>query len=182
MELQFFFAHDKYPVAVMLVTTLCWWFYDGYRFMLLTESLCWQIFSLCWWFFQCIKSFTNIFSNIRHQPRCHPNILLDLMILNRVIPYDSYLGKMIFHKLKDCDPDNVCEYDSSNVARFAYCLLVMGSFWITECIPISVTALLPYILFPLFGLGRFSIDNLPKYRWFLQVDLLENQCQCQQEQ
>ena len=42
-------------VTVMLLTTLCWWFYDGDRFkMLVTESLCWRLFSLCWWFFQCI--------------------------------------------------------------------------------------------------------------------------------
>ena len=70
-------------VTVMLVITLCWWFYDGDRYkMLVTESLCWRLFSLCWWFFQCIKSVTNILnlspkhfvSNIRHQHRCHHEI------------------------------------------------------------------------------------------------------------
>ena len=90
-------------------------------------------------------------------------LLQEISIFDWFTPY-SYRERMNFHRYKDCDPDNVCEYDSSNVARFAYCLLVMGSFWITECIPISVTALLPYILFPLFGLGRFSMDNLPRRR------------------
>ena len=64
----------------MLVTSLCWWFYESDWFqMLVEESLCWRIFSLCCWFFQCIKSVTNIWnlspthlvSNIRHQHRCN---------------------------------------------------------------------------------------------------------------
>ena len=39
--------------TVMLVTTLWLWFYDGDSFkMLVTESLCWWLFSLCWWLFQ----------------------------------------------------------------------------------------------------------------------------------
>ena len=53
---------------------------------MVTESLCWRLFSLCWWFFsmyeigrQHLKSVTNIFnlspthvvSNICHQYRCH---------------------------------------------------------------------------------------------------------------
>ena len=43
------------------VTTLCWWFYDADRFkILVTESLCWRLFSVCWSFFQFIKSATNI--------------------------------------------------------------------------------------------------------------------------
>ena len=38
-------------VTVMLVTSLCWWLYDGDWFeMLMAESLCWRLFSLCWWF------------------------------------------------------------------------------------------------------------------------------------
>ena len=41
-------------VTVMLVTSLCWWLYDGDRFEMLVAE------SLCWWFFQCIKSVTNI--------------------------------------------------------------------------------------------------------------------------
>ena len=80
-------------VTVMLVTTLCWWFYDGDRFkMLVTESLCWRLFSLCWWFFQCIKSVTNILnvspthfvSNIRHQHRCHL-ISIDKSLFDKII-------------------------------------------------------------------------------------------------
>ena len=48
-------------MTVMLVTSLCWWLYDGDWFeMLVAESLCWRLFSVCWWFSQCIKSVTNI--------------------------------------------------------------------------------------------------------------------------
>ena len=48
-------------VTVMLVTMLCWWFYNGDRFkMAVTESICWRLFSFCCWFFQCIKSVTNV--------------------------------------------------------------------------------------------------------------------------
>ena len=54
---------------------------------------------------------------------------------------------------KDCIESENCEFDSGNVARFAYCLILMGSFWISECVPIAVTALFPYFLFPLFGLA-----------------------------
>ena len=62
-------------VTVMLVTSLCWWLYDGdWLEMLEAESLCWRLFSLCWRFSQCIKSVTNISNlspthlvpNIRH--------------------------------------------------------------------------------------------------------------------
>ena len=35
-------------VTGMLVTSLCWWLYDGDWFeILVTESLCWWFFSLC---------------------------------------------------------------------------------------------------------------------------------------
>ena len=74
-------------VTVMLVTSLCWWLYDGDWFeMLVAESLCWRLFSLCWDLInvkighQHPESVTNIsnlspthlVSNIRHQHRCNP--------------------------------------------------------------------------------------------------------------
>ena len=37
----------------------------------------------------------------------------------------------------------------------AYCgfvLIVMSGFWITECLPLGITSLLPVLLFPLFGI------------------------------
>ena len=52
-----------------------------------------------------------------------------------------------------CNELDLCEFDSADVARFSYCLIVMATFWITECIPIASTALLPYALYPLFGLA-----------------------------
>lgn len=42
------------------------------------------------------------------------------------------------------------------MARFGYTLLVMGIYWITECIPIAATSLLPYIFYPLFGIRTAS--------------------------
>ena len=68
---------------------------------------------------------------------------------------------------KDCVEDGTCEFDSGNVARFAYCLIVMASFWISECVPIAVTALFPYFLFPLFGLASgefFWLTSVGIYR------------------
>ena len=84
-------------VTVMLVTSLCWWLYDGDWFqMLVADLLCWRLLSLSWWFSQCIKSVTNILnqspthlvSNIRHQHRCnHCDLVLDNFSLNRCILY-----------------------------------------------------------------------------------------------
>ena len=48
-------------MTVMLVTSLCWWLFDGdWLQMLVAESLCWRLSSLCWWFTQFIKSLTNV--------------------------------------------------------------------------------------------------------------------------
>ena len=41
-------------------------------------------------------------------------------------------------------------YDSNII--FSYILIVVASFWIFDVLPISVTALIPYILLPSFGL------------------------------
>ncbi|XP_074637519.1 Na(+)/citrate cotransporter-like isoform X1 [Acropora palmata] len=39
----------------------------------------------------------------------------------------------------------------SSEARCAYCILVMAVYWVTEVVDLAVTALLPLVLFPLFG-------------------------------
>ena len=68
---------------VMLVTTWCWWFYDSDRFkMLVTESLCWRLFSLCWWFSQCIKSVTNILNWSPTSHTCHQHIWSPTSVTN----------------------------------------------------------------------------------------------------
>ena len=81
-------------VTVMLVTSLCWWLYDGDWFeMLVAESLCWWLFSLYWWFSLCIKSVTNIsnlspthlVSNIRHQHRCNLANLITKMLVTVIV-------------------------------------------------------------------------------------------------
>lgn len=50
------------------------------------------------------------------------------------------------------DPNN----KDKSIAEFAFCLITMACFWIFEVLPISVTALLPYILFPSLGLMSSS--------------------------
>ena len=47
-------------------------------------------------------------------------------------------------------------YNSRDVARFGYTLLVMAIYWIFECVPLAVTALLPYVFYPLFGIRNAS--------------------------
>ncbi|XP_063955483.1 Na(+)/citrate cotransporter-like [Lytechinus pictus] len=35
-----------------------------------------------------------------------------------------------------------------------YCLIIMAFYWMTECLPLAATALLPILLFPLFGIQK----------------------------
>jgi len=70
-------------VTVMLVTSLCWWLYDGYWFqMLVAESLCWWLFSLGWWFLQFIKSVTNILNRSPTSHTCHQHIRSPTSVTN----------------------------------------------------------------------------------------------------
>ncbi|XP_054756074.2 Na(+)/citrate cotransporter-like [Lytechinus pictus] len=36
----------------------------------------------------------------------------------------------------------------------AYCIIIMALYWMTECLPLAATALLPILLFPLFGIQK----------------------------
>ncbi|XP_015773286.1 PREDICTED: solute carrier family 13 member 5-like [Acropora digitifera] len=48
----------------------------------------------------------------------------------------------------------------SSEARCAYCILVMAVYWVTEVVDLAVTALLPLVLFPLFGvLGSKEVST-----------------------
>lgn len=48
----------------------------------------------------------------------------------------------------------------SSEARCAYCILVMAVYWVTEVVDLAVTALLPLVLFPLFGvLGSKQVST-----------------------
>jgi di/tricarboxylate transporter len=40
----------------------------------------------------------------------------------------------------------------SQEASCAYALGIMATYWVTEALPLAVTALLPFVLFPLLGL------------------------------
>ena len=44
-------------------------------------------------------------------------------------------------------------------AKCAYVVLVMSFYWFTEAIPISVTALLPLILYPLLGIMSSNMTS-----------------------
>lgn len=41
-----------------------------------------------------------------------------------------------------------------------YVVLIMAGFWVTECLPLPVTALIPMVLFPLMGV--LDSDRLAK--------------------
>ena len=71
------------------------------------------------------------------------------------IPFRSkvglWLGPLIFIAMLlfvELDPSNPL------VTRMAAVILLMAIWWITEAIPLSATALLPIILFPLLGIMR----------------------------
>ena len=53
--------------------------------MLVTESLCWRLFSLCWWFSQCIKSITNILNRSPASQTCHQHIWSPTSVTNIVV-------------------------------------------------------------------------------------------------
>jgi len=50
------------------------------------------------------------------------------------------------------DEDLEGELNPKKIGEFGYCLINIACFWIFDVLPISVTALLPYILFPSLGL------------------------------
>ena len=50
--------------------------------MLVTEPLCWRLFSLCWWFSQCIKSVTNILNWSPKSQTCHQHIWSPTSVTN----------------------------------------------------------------------------------------------------
>lgn len=55
----------------------------------------------------------------------------------------------------DNNPDQ--PLDGQKVAQFGYILIIVATFWIFDVLPISVTALLPYVLLPSFGLLDSSV-------------------------
>ncbi|XP_072039412.1 uncharacterized protein [Amphiura filiformis] len=40
----------------------------------------------------------------------------------------------------------------NSIGYTAYCIMFMGVYWCTECIPLAATALFPMVLFPMFGI------------------------------
>ena len=45
-------------------------------------------------------------------------------------------------------------YVGSQEAKCGFVILVMAVFWVTDAVPLPVTALLPVILLPLFGIMK----------------------------
>ncbi|XP_041483637.1 solute carrier family 13 member 5-like [Lytechinus variegatus] len=40
------------------------------------------------------------------------------------------------------------------IGHMGYCIIIMALYWMTECLPLAATALLPILLFPLFGIQK----------------------------
>jgi len=57
--------------------------------------------------------------------------------------------------------------------RCAYVVLLMATFWMTEVIPVAVTALLPVVAFPWLGI----MDTNDVCRNYLQVGYTSDQIQ-----
>ena len=47
--------------------------------------------------------------------------------------------------------DTFCAVHVLEAGRCAYTVLLMATFWMTEVMPVSVTALLPVVIFPWLG-------------------------------
>eukprot|EP00057_Strongylocentrotus_purpuratus_P033167 XP_790428.3 PREDICTED: solute carrier family 13 member 5 [Strongylocentrotus purpuratus] len=45
---------------------------------------------------------------------------------------------------------------NNSIGHMAYCIIIMALYWMTECLPLAATALLPILLFPLFGIQKSS--------------------------
>ena len=81
----------------------------------------------------------------------------------RNIHLHKYPFKVAINGVDDIkDETNDTVYSSKKIAYFTYCLLVFAVFFITECIPVAVTSMLPYIFFPLLGIASSS-DIAAKY-------------------
>ena len=94
----------------MLVTSLCWWLYDGDWFkMLVTESLCWWLFSLCWWFSLCIKSVTNILNRSPTSQSCHQHIWSPTSVTNIDVTIDMGVTVLILFLQATIIKQKVCE-------------------------------------------------------------------------
>ena len=85
-------------MTVMLVTSFCWWLYDGDWFeMLVAEPLCWRLFSWCWWFSQCIKSVTNTFGLQHPSPTSMQpfSILSTRWLYRTTISYQGWVSRLL---------------------------------------------------------------------------------------
>jgi len=49
-------------------------------------------------------------------------------------------------------------------SRCAYAILIMAVYWVTEIVPLAVTALLPLVLFPLLGVVKSSEISPPYFK------------------
>ena len=92
---------------------------------------------------------------------------LILINLNYIISYNLFVMKahrqtpLLFLPLLVINGENDIVspssgevFNSRDVARFGYSLIVMAIYWISECMPIAATALLPYVFYPLQGMGN----------------------------
>ena len=83
------------------VTSWLWCLYDGDWFLILvTESLCWRLFSLCWLFSICIKPVINILNRSPTSHTCHHTFHLQHPSPTSMVPpicinFSSFLGETV---------------------------------------------------------------------------------------
>ena len=158
----------------MLVTTLCSRFYDGDRIkMLVTESLCWWLFSLCWWFFQFIKSVTNRFC-LQHPSLTlmSPSTYLTWRAKHRHEPWLTLIGKFwktypeIFPKFQHSRTDS-CKTNRVFFKKFNFRDMILTVFGIHEYILVSTYSVTYRSMLHLGNNFRFKTDKflLESNRW-----------------
>lgn len=80
----------------------------------------------------------------------------DIIILSRIFPppYDITNSKKYYIFILSSCPSYL-SFDiiwQMQEVRCAYVVLLVAGYWVTECLPIGITSLVPVVLFPLFGI------------------------------
>ena len=96
------------------------------------------------------RSFCRSLKNLKYI-LAYKDTLIVLLLPIVTIPLCLLNGKNDIGRPGCCNPsescpkEEICEFDSAMVGRFGYSLIIIGGYWVTECLPIPLTALLPYV-------------------------------------